>query len=399
VTIALESFDTQSLSSMPMTATRRISFRLLLAAAVLAWASQGNADPLLEESVEFTGTFAFIGSGAPGLVIAAVRDGETAFAGFGETARGSGVVPTADTMMRVASISKAVCGDVLASLVAKGEIGLADAVQSHLPDGFTVPENDGRTLRIIDLATQTSGLPREMAQTGGTSDDPYAGHTRQAMIAAMKDSPFRFAPGTGALYSNLGFDLLGLAIAGATGKPYATLLEERVLRPRGMVDTVFNPRAGDENRLMQGHNFDGTPLPFVPTPVTMECASGLYTTPNDMLKWITWHLAQGDPVDDARRVIDHASLVRRDGLAPVLGLDDGAAPMDAMGLGWVVIDADGNRPLILHKTGGRQGMFTYVAIAPTRGVGVFAAINQFNAAGFGSMVEQVNELISQLATR
>jgi D-alanyl-D-alanine-carboxypeptidase/D-alanyl-D-alanine-endopeptidase len=73
--------------------------------------------------------------------------------------------------------------------------------------------------------------------------------------------------------------------------------------------------------------------------------------------------------------------------------------MDAMGLGWVVVDADGNHPPVLHKSGGRQGMFTYVAIAPTRGVGVFAAINQFSAAGFEAMVKQVNKLIYQLAPR
>ncbi|TJU79045.1 MAG: D-alanyl-D-alanine-carboxypeptidase/endopeptidase AmpH [Mesorhizobium sp.] len=382
-----------------MTTTRMMSFRLLLAAASVACATPATADPLLDESVGFAGTFAFIGSGAPGLVIAAVRNGETAFAGFGETARGSGIVPTADTMMRVASISKAVCGDVLASLVAKGEIGLGDAVQSHLPDGFIVPEKDGRRLRIIDAASQTSGLPREMSQTGGTPANPYAGHTHKAMIEALKGDPFLFAPGTGALYSNFGLDLLGLAIAGAAGKPYAAVLEERVLRPRGMVDTVFNPRPRDEKRLMQGHNFDGTPLPFVPTPVTMECASGLYTTPNDMLKWIAWHLAQGGPEDDARRITDHASLVRRDGLSPVLGLDDGGAPMDAMGLGWVMIEADGDHPLILHKSGGRQGMFTYVAIAPTRRIVVFVAINQFSAGGFASMVKQANELIYQLAPR
>jgi D-alanyl-D-alanine-carboxypeptidase/D-alanyl-D-alanine-endopeptidase len=83
----------------------------------------------------------------------------------------------------------------------------------------------------------------------------------------------------------------------------------------------------------------------------------------------------------------------------VLGLDDGGAPMDAMALGWIVVEADGNRPLVLHKSGGRQGMFTYVAIAPTRGVGVFIAINQFSAAGFETMVHAANELIYQLAPR
>ena len=44
--------------------------------------------------------------------------------------------------------------------------------------------------------------------------------------------------------------------------------------------------------------------------------------------------------------------------------------MDAMGLGWVVMMPKGNRPLILQKAGGLQGIFSYVAFAPTRGVGV-----------------------------
>ena len=31
-------------------------------------------------------------------------------------------------------------------------------------------------------------------------------------------------------------------------------------------------------------------MPFVPTPDTIQCAGGLYTTPNDMLRWMQWHL-------------------------------------------------------------------------------------------------------------
>lgn len=370
----------------------------LLLAAALALANPARADALLDEAVAFSGQVAFLASGAPGLVIAAVRDGETAFAGFGETARGSGVAPTAETMMRVASISKAVCGDVLASLVAEGTVSLSAPLQDYLPEGFAVPEKDGRALRFIDAATQTSGLPREMAQTGGTPENPYAGHTLAAMQAAMNADPFLFAPGTGALYSNLGFDMLGLGIAGAAGKPYAEVLAERVLEPRGMADTVFNPRPGDEGRLMQGHGPDGTPLPFVPTPTTMECASGLYTTPADMLKWIAWHLAEGGP-DAERRAIDHAAWVQRDGLAVAIGLDDGGGQMASMALGWVMVAPDGDHPAYLHKSGGRQGMLTYVAIAPSRGIGVFAAINQFSTTGFTEMVDRANKLIFQLAPR
>lgn len=357
-------------------------------------------DRLLAEMVGFSGAIAFAGTAAPGMVIAAVRDGETAFAGFGETARGNGIAPTVDTMMRVASISKVFCGDVLAGLIAEPLLGMAAPVEDYMPAEVRIPQKDGRSLTVGDLVTQTSGLPREFPRGAGTPGDPYAGHDVAAIARAMQGDPFLFAPGTGALYSNWGFDLLGLAIAGAAGMPYAEALAARVLAPRGMADTVFNPRPGDAGRLMQGHGFDGAPLPFVPTPETMECASGLYTTAADMQKWLAWHVAPGPgDVDGARRLIDHAAWRWRDGLSPALGLDDGGHPMDAMALGWVVILPEGDRPMILHKSGGRQGMFTYVAIAPARRIGVFAAINQFDAAGFELMVKTANNLIARIAPR
>ena len=51
--------------------------------------------------------------------------------------------------------------------------------------------------------------------------------------------------------------------------------------------------------------------------------------------------------------------------------------MDAMGLGWVIMMPEGDRPLVIQKAGGTDGIFSYIAFAPTRGVGVFISINQF----------------------
>ena len=59
----------------------------------------------------------------------------------------------------------------------------------------------------------------------------------------------------------------------------------------------------------------------------------------------------------------------------------------------------GNRPLILQKAGGLQGVFSYMAFAPTRGVGAFAAINEFNFGAAQKMAEVVNDLIATLAPR
>ena len=371
-------------------------------AAIVASASMlatpSRADKLLDEAVGFTGVLAFLGAKVPGFVIAAVRDGETSFSGFGEIADGTGKAPDGDTIMRIGSISKVFCGSALASLVADDTVSLTDKLQDRLGYDVTVPEKDGKTIRLIDLVTHSSGLPREVPRPAAPDNDPFGTNTKEAQIAGLAGDPLLFPPQTGALYSNYGFDLLGAALANVSGKSYAALLEERIFGPLGMKDSIFNPRPGDEARLMQGHNFDGSPMPTAPTPTTIECAGGLYTTPNDMLRWMQWHLVRFSATDQEMRLLDHAAYLYRDGLDPAFGFDEGG-PMDAIGLGWIVMLPEGDRPLILQKTGGLQGMFAYVALAPTRGVGVFIAMNEFNIGGLEAAIAAATNLISELAPR
>jgi len=379
---------------------RRFLIPCFTAACMLAAFHVAAAeDRLLEEAVGFTGGIAFLGSGAPGLVIAAVRNGKTAFAGFGEIRKGSGQAPDEHTLMRIASISKTFCGDLMGSMIVDGTIRAADPLSKHLGQDWTVPEREGQTLRLIDLVTQASGLPREVPnQTGGTPDNPFAGNTFELSRTELaKTDPYLFPPGTGAFYSNWGYDLLGLALANAGGKSYGDLLAERVLTPRGLTDTKLNLADGDATRTMQGHFFDGVPMPLVPSPETIGCAGGLYSSAADMMKFMAWHLGK-DASGDAQRTVDHAGWLWRDGLSPVSGIDD-AGPMGMMTLGWVGVLSDKDKPLMLNKTGGLQGQFSYVVMAPTRGVGVFVSINQFSIGGFTGMVAAANDLVAQLAPR
>jgi len=55
--------------------------------------------------------------------------------------------------------------------------------------------------------------------------------------------------------------------------------------------------------------------------------------------------------------------------------------------------------LILQKSGGLQGSFAYLAVAPTRGVAAFFVMNEFSTGGFVAAVGATNELIAQLAPR
>ena len=182
-------------------------------------------------------------------------------------------------------------------------------------------------------------------QTGGTPDDPFAGNTFELSRTELaKDDPYLFAPGTGAFYSNWGFDLLGLALANAGGKPYADLLAERVLGPRGLTDTKLNlarGRCGADR--CRATSSTASPMPLVPSPGDDRMRGrALHLRRATCMKWMAWHLDRDAAGDADGGPIDHAGWLWRDGLSPVSGIDD-AGPMGMMTLGWVGVLPDGRQ--------------------------------------------------------
>ncbi len=371
----------------------------LLAGAALSRPLRAMAapPPLLEESAGFAGQIFFIGQKPPAFVLGVVRDGETAVFGFGKRGQNAPDEPKADTLFRIGSITKAFTGQVLASLAADGIVKLTDPVTKYAP-AFDAAMSKDRPIRLIDLATHSSGLPREVPREDGPPDDPFVHVTLKAYSEWMKSNPLLFPPGSAVLYSNFGFDVLAAALSLAAGKPYPELLAERVLKPLGLKDTTFAPVDAQNQRLMQGHWIDGSPMPFVPTGDVIVGAGGLYSSAGDLLRWLQWHLDRFASDGAATRLIDHAAWLQRDGLTAVSGMDE-SGHMDAMGLGWIIMEPEGTRPLILQKAGGLQGVFSYVAFSPARNIGVVAAINAFNVGAGLEMAKLVNGLIADLAPR
>ncbi len=372
---------------------------VMAAAVTAAIAIPAKADQaLLEETVEFTGAVLFLSSGVPGLVLGVVQDGETAIAGFGTTRDEDGVQPDGDTLMRIGSITKAFTGQVLAYGVTKGWTELTDPVSEHLQWPVTLPTKDGRAMRMIDMATQASGLPREFDFPPGPDDDPFLYHDEAHFVEALKTAELLYPPGGGVLYSNVAFDILSATLSGVGGASYQALLQEAVLTPLKLSSTGFDLPQAVGGNLMQGHDWHGNPMVDIKTAPGIYGSGGLFSTPNDMLTWLKWQLDRFGSEGSEVRSISQASYLWRDGLAPVYGMDE-SGHMDAMALGWVVMRPEGDRPLILQKAGGMQGVFSYIAFAPHRNIGAFVAINKFDFNAAMQMAEVVNELITTLAPR
>ena len=174
---------------------RRRLIALSAACAAFGRMDARAEDKLLNEIVGFNGAMLFMDARVPALIIGAVRKGETAVFGFGETSAGSGKTPDGQTMLRIGSITKAFTGQVLAGLVAQGAVRLTDRLQDRLGWPVKVPERDGRPIRLIELATHTSGLPREVDRTSGPADDPFRTLTQEAYIKGLQSDPLLFTPG------------------------------------------------------------------------------------------------------------------------------------------------------------------------------------------------------------
>jgi CubicO group peptidase (beta-lactamase class C family) len=86
-------------------------------------------------------------------------DGETR--GFAYGSAGGGKRLTASSVFEIGSITKVFTATVLADMVQRGEVRLTDPVSSLLPPNVKVPSRNGRAITLEDLATHSSGLPRE----------------------------------------------------------------------------------------------------------------------------------------------------------------------------------------------------------------------------------------------
>jgi len=308
----------------------------------------------------------YTNSGATGLVLVVVRGNDVYFHGYGEAVPGSHTAPNLNSVIRLCSLTKIFTTDLLTKLVSDGTVRLDDPLKKYAPEGAVVPEKD-LPMTLEDLATHTAGLEREIGtaprHTPHFSYPDY--ETRWHWLASAN---LKFTPGTQAFYSNVGFDLLSDALAEASHTPYATLLDRQTLKPLKMWDTTYFPNPKQCEQLMTGAHEEG---PCTITAST-EGSGGLYSTPADMEKFLSYLVGAGVPAQAADA---HGVYLLPSTLKGQYGLDHAGRP-SGIGLGWMHLGTNGETSHIIEKTGGGAGFTTYIAIHPASRTALFVAATE-----------------------
>lgn len=294
---------------------------------------------------------------------------------------------TTETIYPIASVTKVFVATMLAQLVERGVVGLEDPLQKYLPEYQPQsPFIGARPTTLRQLAAHTSGLPRDapvnfwcnfagfvwLVTSGQTEMTSFV--DCQTLLASLQDIELVYEPEVHSHYSNLNFQLLGLALERACGQSLMVYIKSEILTPLGMGDTGFALDPEQKTRLARGYVCTGPETPMMPAPeYDLGCAvysGGLYSKARDMARFVALQFQEESsdrpPVlgeGTLRRMRTPQSIQRR-------GI------YECYGLGWYVGQIDGHNAI--EHNGALLGYHAHVSAVPDLKLGIVALSNTKN---------------------
>jgi serine-type D-Ala-D-Ala carboxypeptidase/endopeptidase len=281
-----------------------------------------------------------------------------------------GKVPDGDTVYEIGSVTKTFTATLLAQAVLSGRVTLDTPVAQLLPD-FKIPSRGDKEITLGELATQHSGLPGMPSNFLPTDQaNPYADYDSAKLKAFLAGYELRRDPGAAYEYSNLGFGLLGYALAQLNQTTYRLVADEGILRPLGMTlsGTVFT--VAMRAHLAPGHLYTGEAAKNWDMDA-LAGAGAIRSTANDMLRYLKANMG-----------IDQSPLAAAMKLAqqPRSNLAETAR----IGLAWMTTDNG-----IVWHSGGTGGYRSFLGFTEDgrRGVVILAntATERFDDLGFATV--------------
>lgn len=323
----------------------------------------------------------------PGVSIAVIHNRKVEWArGYGIAEVEAGTPVTTETLFRAASISKPVSAAGALRLVGRGILHL-DSTANRQLRSWRIPDNEFTSHQQVTMR-------QLLCHTGGLSDDPdlcYQNGTAIPTLVEILDgrapatvAPARVdtIPGTIERYSNQGYCILELMMSDATGRPFADLMDELILRPAGMTSSTFNRYLPKDllARASVGYRSTGEELPGRRLICPAAAAAGLWSTPSDLARF-------------ALAIMDSFSGEENTLLERELAVEMLTPQMGEYGLGFS-LQGEGE-DLCLSHGGATDGYRCFMVAYPVRGDGAVVMTN--SEAGQGLYFEILRGLASEFS--
>ncbi|MDB5016904.1 MAG: hypothetical protein JWQ84_1736 [Mucilaginibacter sp.] len=294
-----------------------------------------------------------------GLSAAVYFKGKSYFYNYGETRQGNAQLPTDHTLYDIGSITKTFTATLLAIAINQGKVTLQTPISKFLPD--SVSSNPAlKAITFKELANHTSGLPGLPDSFQGTVrdiDQPYVNYKIQDVFSFLKHFKAVRAPGTKYEYSNFAVGLLGVLLERIYHKPYWQLVEQYITGPEKLNETMFTVANANLNRLAQGYDEQGRPVPVWNFDALQACGV-LKSTAFDLLIYGKLQLNTSNQTLRPALLLTHQ-----------VTFNDTA---HIVGLGWHYLTDDKN---VLQHAGGTGGYRSMICADPKRQIVVVVLTN------------------------
>ena len=321
----------------------------------------------------------------PGVAWGVVLDGELVHAGGAGTIRdGEDRRPDADSVYRIASMTKSFTAATVLLLRDEGRLRLDEPVAAYVPEltSWFPPTTDSPPVTVRQLLTMSGGLP---------TDDPWGDRQQGLDLARFAEllaagPGFAWPPGTTFEYSNLGYGILGRVVTNVAGDEYRDVVTDRLLRPLGMMSTAYLEEEVPELRLVHGYvrREDALVREGTDGYGALAAMGGIFTSVRDLARWVAGFLdafpARDDPEGphplrrSTRREMQQVQRAfgpRITGHAPDA---DAVATGGGYGFGLFVLRDTEHGTTVSHA-GGYPGFGTHMAWHPATKLGVIGLGN------------------------
>ena len=333
----------------------------------------------------------------PGAVLGIIIDGQLVWvksAGVSDLKTRTPV--NADTVFRIASMTKSFTAMAILKLRDEGKLSLDDPVSKYVPTltDLPYPTKDSPAITIRHLLSHAEGFPednpwgdRQLAQ----SDDAMRNFMRSGI-------PFSNAPGVAFEYSNYGFAILGQIVAAVARKPYADYLREEILLPLGMRDSTLEAADVPPARKALAYRWEDNTWKDEPILAhgSFGAMGGLWTTANDLARYVAFLMSAYPPRNEPERgpirrssAREMQQMVRWQPASALRSTVDAPTQLSvsayAFGLG---VTQDCRFTHVVAHGGGLPGYGSLMRWYPEYGVGVIGMGN-LTYAGFGGIFAEV----------
>src|SRR5262245_34390131 len=341
-------------------------------------------------------------SHVPGAVWGIVVDGtlgHVGTAGYRDLAAKAPV--DADTVFRIASMTKSFTAMSILKLRDEGKLSLDDLAERYVPEmkNLKYPTTDSPRITIRHLLSHSTGFPED----NPWGDRQLADTDEQLSQMLRGGVPFSNAPGIAYEYSNYGFAILGRIVSVVSGMKYEDYVTANVLRPLGMTSTTLEATKVAANRLAHGYRWEDAQWKEEPQLPHGSFGSmgGMLTSIRDLSRYVGAFLSAWPPHDGPETApIRRASLremqqVWRPAPATVTRSSAGAIQLSSGGyaFGLRVSQSCAFDHIVAHS-GGLPGFGSIMQWLPDYNVGIIAFGN-LTYTGWGRVTSAAFEALAK----